>query len=302
MIDVIIPSYNEPKATLRAAKIFLRQGPRKDFRVIVVDPFDETEKFLKENIDDERLIFFKDPGEGKNYALSIIFQEYGSDNKDDFFILSDGDVYVSEGAVGEMTRMFKSNKKLGAITGKVVSVDARNNKFGYWSHLLFDAINKVRARMYKEEIFFQFSGYLMAIRKGIIAECPEGAADDVLIPFLIWKKGYSVGFCEKAHVFIKNPSNWGDWVTQKVRNIKGHENIKNVAPDMPRTKSFFNEIKEGLLFAISYPKNLRELLWSLELYFARLYIYVKAFVDIKQKKVYQDGWRIEEIKSTRMLD
>ena len=39
MIDVIITSYNEPKATLRAVNVFLKQKQVKDFRITVVDPF-----------------------------------------------------------------------------------------------------------------------------------------------------------------------------------------------------------------------------------------------------------------------
>ena len=56
MIDVIITSYNEPKATLKAARIFLA-NKRKDLRVTVVDPFPEVEKFLRKNVKDKRFNF-----------------------------------------------------------------------------------------------------------------------------------------------------------------------------------------------------------------------------------------------------
>ena len=75
MIDIIITSYNEPKATLRAVNTFLNQEIKKDFRITVVDPFPEVEEFLKKNIKDKRFNFFLDPGEGKSYALNILFQE-----------------------------------------------------------------------------------------------------------------------------------------------------------------------------------------------------------------------------------
>ena len=71
---------------------------------------------------------------------------------------------------------------------------------------------------------------------------------------------------------------------------------------MPRTKSFFNEIKEGALFAILQPRNLKEFWWTIEMYFARLYIYFKAFKDLKKQKNYKDGWRETEIQSTKPLD
>ena len=70
---------------------------------------------------------------------------------------------------------------------------------------------------------------------------------------------------------------------------------------MPRTKSLFNEIKEGALFAILQPRSLKEFFWVLQFYFARLYIYMKAFKELR-KKSYKDGWRETEIKSTKPLD
>lgn len=301
MIDVIIASYNEPKSTLKAVNAFLNQNIKQELRVIVIDPFPEIERFLKKNINDKRFNFILDTGEGKNEALSMVFQEYYSDSKEDFFILSDGDVYVSENSINEIMKKFKDSK-VGFVSGKPVPVESRNVKYGYWANLLFSGIDKVRKKMSQKEKFFQGTGYLSAIRKGIISEVPLGAADDVLIPYLIWKKGHKIAYADKAEVYVKSPGNWGDWVKQKVRNIKGHENIKNITPDMPRTKSFFNEIKEGTIFALTYPENLMEFFWTLQLFPARLYIYIKAFREIAQKKRYIDGWREEEIKSTRMMD
>src|SRR3989344_3443648 len=98
MIDVIITSYNEPKSTLRAVNVFLK-NKRKDLRVTVVDPFPEVEAFLRKEIKDKRFVFYPDPGEGKGYALNLLMQEYTSSDTNDLFILTDGDVFVSENAV-----------------------------------------------------------------------------------------------------------------------------------------------------------------------------------------------------------
>ena len=84
------------------------------------------------------------------------------------------------------------------------------------------------------------------------------------------------------------------WTRQKIRNIKAHENLTKLAPDMPRTKSFFNEIKQGLLFSLFYPKNLREVFYTFLMFPARAYIYLKSFYELKFKnKEYADGWRGE---------
>ena len=52
----------EPKSTLKAVKIILKQIGKKD-RVTVVDPFTEVEEFLRKEVNDKRFNFFLDPGE-----------------------------------------------------------------------------------------------------------------------------------------------------------------------------------------------------------------------------------------------
>lgn len=301
MIHIIIASYKEPKSTLRAVNALLNQKIKEDFKIIVVDPFPETKDFLEKNLKTKKIEFYLDPGEGKSYALNLLFQEYGSSNKNDIFILTDGDVYVSENAVQEILNCFKDDS-IGCVTGKPIPLDLGKNKYEYWSNVAFAGIHKTRKRLSKNKDFFECSGYLFAIRKGIIFDFPIETSEDSIIPYLFWKKGYKIAYADKAEVYVKNPDNWKDWLNQKIRNIKGHENLNKIAPNMPRTKSFWNEIKEGALFAIRQPCNLQELIWVLQFYPARLYLYIKAFAELKKKKAYKDGWRETEIKSTMPLD
>ncbi len=301
MIDIIIASYNEPKAALRAVNSFLDQQIKEEFRIIVIDPFQEVGDFLQKNIKSKNFVFYLDPGEGKSYALNLLFQEYSSKNKNDIFILTDGDVFVSKNAVKEITNAFK-DPKIGCVTAKISSLDSRDTKYGYWSHLLFSGIDKVRKKLSNNEEFLECSGYLFAIRKNVIFDFPLEASEDSIIPYLFWKKNYKIKYLPNVEVYVKNPDNWKDWINQKIRNIKGHENLHKIAPEMPRTKSFFNEIKEGALFALRYPKNLKEFFWTIQLYLARLYIYLRAFNELKKKQSYRDGWRETEISSTRTLD
>ena len=301
MINIIITSYNEPKATKRAVDAFLKQKTKQDFKIIVVDPFPEVEDFIKKEIKSKKVEFFLDPGEGKAYALNLLFEMLYSENKEDIIISTDGDVFVSDNAIDEIAKAFK-DKKIGCITAKPVSIDNKKTKYGYWSHLLFDGIDKVRKKMSDNKQFFECSGYLFAIRNNIITEFPQETSEDSIIPYLFWKKGYKIKYLSKVEVYVKNPNNWKDWKNQKVRNIKGHENLNKIAPDMPRTKSFFNEIRKGLLFSLTYPRNLKELFWTFQLYFARLSIYLQAFNELKQRKSYSDGWRENEIESTKPFD
>ena len=300
MIDIIITSYNEPKATLRAVNTFLKQKINEKYKIIVCDPFIKVKKFIQKNVNNKKVSFYLDYGEGKSYALNLLLKKLYSNNRDNILIFTDGDVYVSENALDEIINAFK-DKNLGCITCKIVSIDNKNTKYGYWSHLLFSGANKLRKKLSNNK-FFECSGYLFAIRNGIIKEFSMDVSEDSIIPYLFWNKNYKIKYLDKAEVYVKNPDNWKDWKNQKIRNIKGHENLNKIYPKMPRTKSFFNEIKYGLLHVISSPKTIKEMFWTIELLFARLFIYAKAFYELRKKKVYSDGWRETEIKSAKPLD
>lgn len=300
MIDIIITSYNEHKSTLKAVQTFLEQAPNKNSRIIVCDPFLEVKEFLKQHINDKRVKFFLDPGEGKSHALNLLMEKFSGTN-DDIFIFTDGDVYVSPNTTSSIIEAFK-DKKIGCITGNPTSLDPRNTKYGYWSHLLFSGIDKVRNKLSINENFFECSGYLFAIRKSIISNFPIDVSEDSVIPYLIWKKGYKIKYLPEVKVYVKNPSNIKDWENQKIRNIKGHENLKKFFPDMPRTKSFKNEIKYGFFHALFYPRNLKELFWTMQLFNARFRIYKKSFQDLKSEEIYFDGWRETETPTTKTLD
>lgn len=301
MIHIIITSYKEPKATLNAVKKLLEQKTKENLKIIVVDPFIEVGDYIKENVKDKRVEFFLDPGEGKPYALNMLFEIIYSNNKNEIIVFTDGDVYVGKNAIKEIIKPFK-DKKVGCVTGRPYTLDKRTTKYGYWSKLLYGGIHKVRKKLDKENKFFQCSGYLFAIRNGVIKEIPVDVPEDSIIPYLFWKESYKIKYADRAEVYVKYPDNWKDWVNQRVRTIKAHENIPIMAPDMPRTKSFLNEAKEGLLFVISFPRSLKEYLWTIELVMARAYIYFKSFWEIKRKKVFNPGWRETEISSTKPFD
>ncbi|MDD5192583.1 MAG: glycosyltransferase family 2 protein [Candidatus Nanoarchaeia archaeon] len=302
MINIIITSYGESKSTAKAVKCFLDRDIKEKFRIIVVDPFPEVKDYLKQHINNENVGFFLDPGEGKSYALNLLFEKLYSNNKEDIFVLSDGDVYVSPNALDEILNAFK-DMEVGCVTGRPVSLNSRDNFFGYASHVAFDGIHKTRLRLSEEKKFFECSGYLFAIRNSVLHGFPLEASEDSIIPYLFWKQGYRIKYLPKAEVYVINPQNWKDFKIQKIRNIKGHENLSKIALDIPRTKTLWNEIKEGFFFALFYPRNLKEVFYTIPLFATRLYIYLKAFYELKFKKnSYEDGWRKNQTESTKPMD
>ncbi|HLC58128.1 MAG TPA: glycosyltransferase family 2 protein [Candidatus Nanoarchaeia archaeon] len=303
MITIIITSYREPKSTQKAIDSFLQQNIPKPFKIIVADPFPEIEELiLNQYKNHPEVEYFEDPDQGKSFALNLLLKKSWSSNPEDILIFTDGDVYTSNNSVHEILSQFK-DKETGIVCGHPTTINPRTNKFGYWSHLLFDEMNKTRKALAQNKEFFEVSGYLFAMRNSIIKEFPIAASEDNVLPIMFWQQGYKVGYAEQALVYVMNPQNKQDWINQKKRNIKGHIALSSLFPDFKRRKNtMLGESLRGLKILFSYPRSIKEFFWTISLMFARLQVWRLAKQESKSRQ-YQDGWRGEaETPTTRILD
>jgi len=295
MISVIITAFKEPGTIGKAIESFVNQKIKEKYELIVSAPDEETldvaRKYIKKN---KKIKLFKDPGKGKSYALNLLLSRV----KGNIIILSDGDVYVSENSVSEILKKFEDSK-VGCITGKPVPVENRKTKYGYWANFLFDSAHRLRKKLSEEGKFFECSGYLWAFRNKIIKSFPLDVAEDSIIPYFFWEKGYKISYAENALVYVKNVNNWEEWISQKLRTSRAHETLDKYVDTKktPRTKTFLNEVK-GAFSLFYFMKNLNEIFWTAELVFARLYIWILVFLDVYIKKKYhKDNWtRVESTK------
>jgi len=290
MISIIITAFREPQVG-KAIESFLNQRIKEKYELIVSAPDKETQDIVKKY---KKVKLFRDPGKGKALALNLLFKKA----KGEKIILTDGDVYVSENSVNELLKEFE-NPQVGCVAGRPVPIEDKKTKYGYWANFLFDSAHHLRKRLFTEGKFFQSSGYLCAIKSGIVKEIPLDTADDAVIPHLIFEKGYKIAYVEKALVFVKNVNNWKDWISQKLRCARAHENLGNYIDlkKSPRTKTFSNESK-GIFYLFFYPKTLKEIFWTIELIFARLYLWGLVFFEVYIKKKYhKDNW--ERVESAR---
>ncbi len=294
-ISIVITAFKEPDTIGRAIEAVLKNKIIKKFEIVVACPDEETKKvvnFYAQKYKNVR--YFRDPGKGKSYALNLILKQIACD----LLILTDGDVYVGENSITSLLSHF-SDAKVGIVSGRPVSASPKNKMLGFWSHLLLDAgAHVARNESFESGKIVEASGYLMAMRSGVIREFPLNVAEDAIIPYLFWKKGYKTSYEENAIVYVKNPDNFSDFVKQRVRTAKAHENIRKIAPDFLRVKSFRNELAKGWHRALAYPKTMKELFWTLLLFPARLYIWMLVFYEDRiLRKHYGDGW--ERVESTK---
>ena len=189
---------------------------------------------------------------------------------------------------------------MGCVSGRPVSIDSKENIFGYWSHLLCDVgAHKARLKRFRKKKFLECSGYFWAFRNNVIKKFPLDIPEDTVISYLFREKGYKISYVPSAVVYVTFPKNLHDFIEQKKRTAKGHEatrkyvNIKKI----PRTKSFKNELIEGHR-AIFYPESFKEIIYTLALFPTRLYIWMLVFYHTRiLKKEYQDAWkRVESTK------
>jgi cellulose synthase/poly-beta-1,6-N-acetylglucosamine synthase-like glycosyltransferase len=218
MISLIITSYNEPELIGRAIEAALNQKTSHQYEIIVSAPDNKTLEVAKKY---ENVKTFRDPGKGKMHALNLIFDEV----KSAILILTDGDVLISENTVEDIANFFL-DPKIGCVSGRPVPIEDKKTMFGYWANFLFESAHRIRKNSFEKGEFIECSGYLFAVRNNNIRRIPLDTAEDAVIPYDFWERGYKIGYADKAEVYVRNVDNWRDWIKQKVRTTKAHETLE----------------------------------------------------------------------------
>jgi len=295
MISIIITSFNEPGTIGMAIESFINQNISEKYELIVAAPDKETHKIVKNyQKKNKKIKLFVDPGKGKSYALNLLLEKV----KGEIIILSDGDVLVSENSVNEILKKFW-DKRVGCVSGRVVSVEKRNGFFGYSSHVLCNAAHKLRSKRAKNGNFLECSGYLWAFRNNVIKKFPLDVGEDTIVPIMFYLKDYKIKYAKNAEVYVGFPNKVKDFLKQKIRTAGAHDNIKNYVDlkKIPRMKTFVNEIS-GMFDVLLYPEKLKEIFWTFALFQLRLYIWASLFYNSRiKKRKYSDAWkRVESTK------
>lgn len=290
MISIIITAYKEPKTIGRAIEQVLKNKIKEKFELIVTAPDKETlDAARKYSSRDKRIKLLKDQGKGKPAALNMIFKKA----KGDILVLTDGDVYMSNNAIQPLLDKLK-NPQIGAVSGHSLPTNSKSSKLGYWAHLLTEMVHIWR----KKSKFISCSGYLYAIRKKLFQKMPEDTlSDDAYNSHIVKNKGYSIDYSENSIVHVKYPDNFSDWIKQKKRSAGGYNQIKYIFKEKNIDRSLTKE-SAGIFQVLRYPKNLKEFFWTIELVFARIYLWLIIFWDINiKKKEFKKIWvRIESTK------
>jgi cellulose synthase/poly-beta-1,6-N-acetylglucosamine synthase-like glycosyltransferase len=319
MLSIIITAYKEEKTIGKVIECLVDKNYSglgknkidKDWEIIVIAPDKRTklaaEKKLQSlNIQKSNYRILTDQGIGKPAALNLCFKKA----KGDWLLLTDGDVIFSKNAIFQLVKK-ASEEDLGGVTGRPFGAEPKNSMLNYWGALLADAAHHKRTidlttqttgksrRFIRKREFFPLSGYIMLI-KNLDLRLPEDTLiDDAYISYELFNKGYRLGYAPAAKVAVKYPTTLSDYFKQKKRSTGGYVQLWKYGIVKPETKSrnFWREL-EYFWFPIKYAKNLKELIWSLCLYPARLWLWIMIYWERKIiKKDFSRTWvRIETTK------
>jgi len=293
MISVLITTYREAQTIGRALDAFLPQLPPEG-EIVVVCPDEETTAVIQKYASRyPQIRHLTDPGQGKPAALNIGLQAV----RGDLIIFSDGDVYVGEKALTPLLAPF-ALEKVGAVTGRPMSISPRQTKMGYWSHLLVDGAHRARLVRDTAGQFLLCSGYLFAARKALIPPLPADAlAEDAVISHRIAEQGYLIRYAPSAEVYVKYPATYADWRRQKIRSTGGYaqEYIRHSPYQM---RSARREVQHGLWPALTFAQSAREWSWTAQLLAARLHLWLSVWwqVRVRQQPLPELWQRVESTK------
>ena len=280
MISILITAYREAATIGRAIEAFLPQLPP-DSELLVVCPDEETTAVVHQYAQKyPHIRHIPEPERrGKPAALNLGLQAA----QGDLVVFSDGDVVIGDKALKQLLAPF-SAETVGAVTGRPFSSSPRNTMLGYWSHLLVEGAHQTRQKRDAAGELLLCSGYLFAARRKLIPPIPEDAlAEDAVISHRIAEQGLRIRYAPKAGVYVKYPTNYADWLRQKVRSAGGYaQSYVRHSPFSMRSPRL--EAQQGTLLALKFARSPRELWWTLCLFAARLHLWALVFWQVKVRK------------------
>lgn len=305
-ISVVITSYNEPKTignTIASILDRTYSGFFGEIQLIIAAPDRPTLSAAKTAVTKfkhQDCVFIQDDNNGKPTALNLCLKEV----KGAITILTDGDISFKKNSVKILIDEFERYPHLVGVSGRQISIDTKNNYFGYISHLFTEALHVSRIAQMNgnsSQKYFPLSGYIMAVRTELLNFTipTEVLVDDAYISLMITKDGGVLGYNPEAAAYVSYPKHLTDYFKQKIRSTGGYIQLKQMGlvDNSKRARTLIDDLKM-FLFPLRYASNLKEFFWSLLLYPMRLLLWIRIY-SLKffaPKKLVTSWIRVESTK------
>jgi len=254
-LTVGICAYNEEKTIGRTLENILNQPFPCDYEVLVVasgctDRTPEAVRGYMQRCKTIRLIEERER-KGKASALNILLKEA----KGDIIILTDADVLLAREAINNLLQYF-SDPQVGAVSGRPVPINKRGDFWGDVAWLSFDAMHSKRVEETSNGKLIHPSGYLYALRRGIIQEVPKDTVtEDLMVGYLTKLKGFKIAYAPNAQVYVKFPTRITDYLIQKIRTRAGWwqlQRTSHVRISRARPKSVLTSLRSPLSLCLAF--------------------------------------------------
>ncbi len=218
-ITIIIPAHNEEKYIADAIESVLNADFNGDRQIIVVDDGSKDKTYeialrYKPNIE---LIKTVHSGKASSLNKALLI------SKGDLIAVVDGDSIIHKNALNELKEEVE-RENIAAATG-VIKVKNRKKFICMWVHIeqLYNSL--MRLLLSKINANIVTPGPLSIYRKKELIEARgfsvQGFSEDIDVAIRLIRKGYKIGFSEKAVAETNMPSDIRGFLRQRARFARG---------------------------------------------------------------------------------
>lgn len=182
----------------------------------IVDKWARRDKRVKLIVEPER--------KGKYSAVNLVL----ANNKSEILVMTDADCLWQDRAVDYMLPNF-DKPDIGAVCGKTIPLNPKNTFWGRIADFRYRMFDEFAWLDTKRGRFCHLSGYLYAMKKGIVDKMPAIIQDDLYIGHTIYNKGYKIYYEPHAVVNIMHPTTFDALIKQRKRIRLGHLELEKLS-------------------------------------------------------------------------
>jgi len=176
---------------------------------------------------------------GKATAVNKILHEYIGDA----LVLVAADAQPGNDSLNSLLDTLFSAEDIGVVGSHPIPVNPTAGLANSLTHFIWKLHHHTLNYLNSIGKLSHASGEMMALKRNVCTEIPPNVVnEDAFISIEAKKRGYHVFYDKNSTVFITGTSNVAEFVTQRVRVVVGHHQVKRILGVYPITL-------EGLFFS-----------------------------------------------------
>ncbi len=296
-ISIGIAAYNEEKTIQKSIESALESLPSPSEVIVVASGCTDGTVQIAQGIatrNHKVRLFVEKERKGKGSAINIILRNAVGD----FIIMTDADLSFPPHSPKAL--LSKMGKKTGAVSGRP-EYHASAPMFKWWARFASECANRQRI-VRERKGFHGISGYLYAIRRGIVRGIPASAkSEDAYVGEIVKEKGYGISYAPDATVSVGYAENYRDYLTQKIRTHFGHLEVfdkdgsGSAMESVKKASGMRSEIRQYFGVANEMIRTPAEGAYFVFYLFTEVLVWAAAFLKFYFKG--EEEWK--QIKSTK---